>query len=177
MSHLRLHPVRLALACGLALVLLGAAVSVLPVQPSAAAQPAAGIADNHVVFLPLVQRPWPNVTGVYNTISTGLVNNCSLTPVLPGPVDVQVTQSNADLSMTFPAGTATGLFNVNTGAFAVKASEVSFSCPYGCDRVTAGTFDRQATPITFSARTEIFIYRMDGSVLCSFSFDQNGTRN
>ncbi len=173
MAHLRLHPVRLALACGLVLVLLGAAVSVLPVQPSAAAQPAAGIAGDHVVFLPLVQRPWPNVTGVYNTISTGLVNNCSLTPVLPGPVDVPVTQSNTDLSMTFPAGTATGLFNELARS---GASEV-------CSRVRMGATGSRRARSTgsdahhFPARAEILICRVDGSVLCSFSFDQNGTRN
>ncbi len=177
MTDYRVRSARLALTFGLALVLLGAALGVLPVQPSAAAQPVADVAANHVVFLPLVQRPWPNVTGVYNTISSGLVHNCSVAPVLPGPVDVQVTQNNTDLSMTFPAGASTGLFNVNTGAFVVRQSGVSPACPYGCDRVTAGTFDRQAMPLTFSARTEILVYRMDGSVLCSFSFDQNGTQN
>lgn len=169
----RLRLPRLVLACGLVLALLGAIVSALPVQPSAAAQPAA----NHIVFVPLVQRPWPNVTGVYNTISSGLVHNCSLTPTLPGPIDVQVLQNHTDLSMTFPAGVTTGSIDITTGAFEVRYSEISPSCPYGCDRVTAGTFDRQATPITFSARTEIVVYKVDSSVLCSFSFDQNGTRN
>lgn len=175
----RLRVARFALAVGLTLALLAAGVAILSVQPVEAGRPVdeSAIYDN-AVFLPVMARPLPDVTGVYSTVSTNSSTTCGVTLTLPAPMWVTVTQTSGGLKMVFPSGELAGTLNTNTGAFSVSQhiAPLPPECPGGCERITTGTFHRETAPITFDSSTSFYLYSIEHELLCVFSFNQSGTR-
>ncbi|MCX7707544.1 MAG: hypothetical protein N2204_06015, partial [Anaerolineae bacterium] len=119
-----------------------------------------------------------NVSGTYRVVSSNLEENCDGDYTLPAAQDVQVVQNDTNLTMTFLSGTATGSIEPFTGVFRVTQtiSSMPLQCPYGCNRTTQGTFNLTATPLTFNARTVFEVLTQQGTVYCTFAFDQAGTR-
>lgn len=119
-----------------------------------------------------------NVSGTYRVVSSNLEENCDGDYTLPSVQDVQVEQNDTNLTMTFLSGTATGSIEPFTGVFRVvqTISSMPMQCPYGCNRTTQGIFNLTATPLTFNARTVFEVLTQQGTVYCTFAFDQAGTR-
>jgi hypothetical protein len=176
MSIHRPSAVRFAVAIALALVLLGVGMAALSVQPVAASRPVDDIASDNLVFLPVVARPWPSVTGVYSTVASNPVDNCDIDLKAPPAMWVTVTQNLTNLTFAFPTGNSTGALVTGSGAFSVsqRIAVQQPLCPGGCDRITSGTFQRQAAPLTFDAKSTFISYKTDGTEACRFSFDLHG---
>ncbi len=165
--------------------------AVLAEQPAVAPQTAEPTYE-YFVYAPLVNKSLPptptptpsptptpvNVSGTYWTVNSNLVENCDGDWNLPPNQDVEVTQDDDRLTITFLSGSATGSIHPYTGVFRVeqKVTPTPGLCPYGCNRITAGTFDLTASPLTFRAHTDFEVLTQQGTIYCIFAFDQDGTR-
>lgn len=144
----------------------------------------------HQVYVPLIAKAPPptptptptptpiNVSGTYWVVNSNLVENCDGDWNLPPDQDAEVVQEDTRLTITFRSGTTTGAIQPFTGAFQVEQTVAPTPglCPYGCNRTTEGTFNLTATPLTFNAHTVFEVLTQQGTVYCTYAFDQVGTR-
>lgn len=143
-----------------------------------------------LVFVPVIAKQIPptptptptpipvNVSGVYWVVNSNLDENCDGDWSLPPDQDAEVAQEDTRLTISFRSGTTTGTIQPFTGAFRVEQTVAPTPglCPYGCNRTTGGTFNLTVAPLTFNAYTVFEVLTQQGTVYCTYAFDQIGTR-
>ncbi len=186
---LSVWPFLLGLVTLLAISLISTVV--LAERPAAAIQTPEPTYD-YRVYAPLISKPAPptptptptptpipvNVSGTYWVVNSNLVENCDGDWNLPPDQDAEVVQDGTNLTITFRSGTTTGTIQPFTGAFRVEQAVTPTPglCPYGCNRTTEGAFNLTATPLVFNAHTVFEVLTQQGTIYCTYAFDQTGTR-